>query len=249
MRRLLILFACLMLLPCYAKDKSIKLQNIYITDTTEVEEYIEPDTTILKGYAEYLESTESVHLKDDMDEFVLNLKVPQKISSKSLLDKSAPNLATKPMTYSKFGSEEYKVIPKGRDTIVSAGNLTFGTTFVEDVDTSELEQTAGVFTAYNKGRFGLKTSYARTIGSTYSNYSDNVYFTPEFRLNKIFSIKQVLSANVVTRRKKAEIVLSVHPFAHTNDDRLNLELGAGNTYSPDNELIRSKIRFSTKFKL
>ena len=249
MKRILLIFLCFIILPCQAREKNIKLQNIFITDTTEVEEYIEPDTNVLKGYAEYLEASEAVHLKDDTNEFVLNLKVPQKISSKSLLDNSSPNLANKPLTYSKFGAEEYQVIPKGRNATVTAGNLTFGTTFMQDVDSSEFEQTAGFFTAYNKGRFGINTSYKRTIGSTYSNYSDNIYVTPEFRFNKVFSLKEVLSANVVTRRKKAEIVLSVRPFANTKDDRLNLEIGAGNTYSPDNDIIRSKIRFNTKFKL
>lgn len=245
----MLILLCLMLLPCYAKDKNIKVQNIFITDTTEVEEYIEPDTAILKGYAEYIEDSDAIHLKDNTDEFVLNLKIPQKISSKSLLDKSKPNIAAKPLTYSKFGTEEYKIVPTGRNTTISAGDFSFGATFDQDIDISEFEQTAGVFTAYNKGPFGLKTSYTRTIGSVYSNYSDNIYFAPELRINKIFTIKQVFSANVLTRRKKAELVLTIKPFALTNDDRLNLELGAGNTYNPDNDVVRSKIRFSTRFKL
>lgn len=249
MRRFLLIFICFLLLPSYARDKNVKLQNIFITDTTEVEEYIEPDTTTLKGYAEYVENSDAVVLKNDNDEFVLNLKIPQKISSKSLLDNSAPNIAPKPLTYSKFDAEEYKVIPRGRNAVISSGNLSFGTTFDEDLDTSEFEQTAGIFTSYNKGKFGLKTSYKRTIGSTYNNYSDNIYFAPELRLNKMFTIRHILSANIVTRRKKSELVLSIKPFAFTNNDRLNLEIGAGQTYSPDNELIRSKIRFNTRFKL
>lgn len=249
MKRLVLILLCFVFLPCQAKDKNIKLQNIFITDTTEVEEYVEPDTTTLKGYAEYIEDSEAVHLKDDHDEFVLNLKVPQKITSKSLINSYNPSFAAKPITYSKFGAEEYQIIPTGKNATVYAGDLSFGTSFGQDVDISELEHTAGFFTAYEKGPFKVKTGYSRTIGSTYSNYSDSVYFTPEIKINKVFSLKPVLSANVVTRRKKSELVLLIKPFAYTNDDRLNLEIGAGQTYSPENDVIRSKIRFSTRFKL
>lgn len=249
MRRVLIILLCFIFLPCEAKEKVGKLQNIFITDTTEVEEYIEPDTTTLKGYAEYIEDSEAIHLKDDQDEFVLNLKVPQKISSKSLIDNYNPAPTTRPKTYSRFGSEEYQIIPQGKNAIVSAGDLSFGTTFDQDVDTSQFEQTAGVFTAYTKGPFKLKTSYKRTVGSVHGNYTDNIYFSPEVKINKMFTIRGVLSANMLTGIKKNELVLSINPFAYTKYDRLNLEIGAGQTYSHDNELIRNKIRFNTRFKL
>lgn len=249
MRRLWIIFFCFIFLPCSAKEKNLQLQNIFITDTTEVEEYVEPDTTTLKGYAEYIEDSEAIHLKDDQNEFVLNLKVPQKISSKSLIDNYRPGPTLKPNTYSKFGAEEYQIIPKGHNTVISSGGVSFGTTFDQDVDISQLEQTAGIFSSYKKGRFKLNTSYKRTIGSTIGNYTDNVYLTPEIQINKMFTLKQILSANVHTKIKKSELVLSVNPLIYMNNDRLNLELGAGNTYNQDNELVRTRIRFNTKFKL
>ena len=249
MRRFLILLLCFIFLPCCAKEKSVQLQNIFITDTSEVEEYIEPDSATLKGYAEYLEGSEAIHLKDDHDEFVLNLKVPQKINSKSLIENYQPESLGKVQTYSKFSTTEYQVIPQGRNTAITAGDITFGTTYDQDVDTAQFEQTAGVYTAYKKGPFRLKTSYKRTIGSTHGNFSDSLYLSPEIQINKMFTIKGILSANMLTKIKKNEFVLSINPFAYTKYDRLNLELGAGQTYSQDNELIRSKVRFSTRFKL
>lgn len=238
-----------LMLPCYSKDKGPKMPNVFITDTTEAEEYIEPDNITLKGYAEYMNDMEAVYLKDENDQFILNLKVPQKITSKKLTDEHKKILTQKPVTYSKYGAEEYNIGPQGRVSSVSTGGLSFGTTYDQEIDYSEFEQTAGFFTRYDIGKFGVKTSYERTIGSTYGNYIDNIYIAPEIRLNKIFSVKEVLSANMTYRRKKAEFVLSVNPFANTNDDRLNLELGASQTYYEDSDFVRSKIKFNTRFKL
>lgn len=236
-------------LPCLAKDKDLVLPNIFITDTTEAEEYIEPTDITLKGYAEYMEDAEAVYLKDDNDQFVLNLKVPQKITSKKLADEHKKILAEQPLVYSKYGAEEYQVMPRGRNSVVSAGGLSFGTSYDQEVDYAELEQTAGFFTKYDIGRFSVKTAYERTIGSADHFYYDNLYVAPEIRLNKVFSIKEVLTADISRNRKKAEIVLSINPLAYTKEDRLNLEFGAGQTYDANNELMRSKIRFNTRFKL
>ncbi len=249
MKKILLIILISLALPCFAYDEDLKLQNIFITDTTEAEEYLEPSNITLKGYAEYLEDTEAVTLTDDNDEFVLNLKVPQKITSKRLVEEHAKILAQKPVKYSKYGAEEYQVIPKGSNAIVSSGGLSFGTSFDQDVDYAQFEQTAGVFTRYDKGRFGLKTSYERTIGSTNNSYIDNIYLTPEFRINNIVSIKEELSSNITYRRKKAELILSIKPFANTKDDRLNLELSAGQTYYEDTAFTRNRLKFNTKFKL
>lgn len=258
MKRALILMVLITFFtsPCTAKNEELSydkdliiLPNVFITDTSEAEEYIEPENITLKGYAEYMEDAEAIHLTDEDGQFVLNLKVPQKITSKKLADEHKKIQNQRPVTYSRFGAEEYKVIPQSKDAIVQAGGLSFGTTFGQEVDYSELEQTAAFFTRYDLGRFSLSSAYERTIGSTYNNYIDSVYVAPEIRLNKFLSVKEVLTSNITYRRKKAELVLSVNPLAHTKDDRLNLEFGAGQTYDDNNNLIRNRIRFGTKFKL
>lgn len=250
MKRVWLTLFILLSFACRAQAKDLVLPVIFITDTTEAEEeYTEPENITLKGYAEYMEDSEAIYLKDDEDQFVLNLKVPQKIASKSLVNSSIGIYPKKPMTYSKFGAEEYLVIPKDGASVVSSGGLSFGTNMEQEVDYGELEHTATMFTRYDKGKFGVVTAYERTIGSTYNNYFDNLYIAPELRLNKYMSIKEVLTADITRNRKKAELVFSLNPFAKTKDNRLNLELGASQTYDDQNSLIRERIKFNTRFKL
>ena len=74
----------LLTLPSYASKDDIpevKFQRIFLTDTSEAEDYIEPENITLKGYAQYIEDTEAIYLTDDNNQFVLNLKVPQKITT------------------------------------------------------------------------------------------------------------------------------------------------------------------------
>ncbi len=238
--------------PCFAaKDEvpEVKLQSIFLTDTSDAEDYIEPENIPLKGYAEYIEDAEAVYLKDDNNQFVLNIKVPQKITSSSLIESKDGIYSSKPALYSRHGSEEYQIKPKDASSIVQNGKLSFGTNMEQDVSYGELEHTAKFFTRYDKGRFGFVTAYKRTIGSTYNKYYDSLYVAPEFKLNKFLSVKEVLTADMTYDRKKAEFVLSVNPLANTQDDRLNLELGASQTYDNTNSLIRKKIEFNTRFKL
>ncbi len=238
--------------PCYAHKENVpevKLQSIFLTDTSEAEDYIEPENIPLKGYAEYLEDTEAIYLKDDCNQFVLNLKVPQKISTTRLSDEHEKIHAKKPVSYSKYGSEEYLVIPKDVKSTVSTGKgVSLGTKMEQEVDYGELEHTTTMFTKYDKGRFSLTTAYKRTIGSTYNNYYDSVYVAPELKLNKYLSIKEIFTSQMTLNRKKAEFVLSINPLAK-KDDRLNLELGASQTYYQTSDLIRNRIRFNTIFKL
>ena len=155
----------------------------------------------------------------------------------------------KPLTYSKFGHEEYKVEGLNQNYGISAGGLSFGTHYDSEIDYSEYEQTAGFFTKYETKHFALTSSYERTIGSAYGNYIDNIYVAPELKFNDTVSIKEVLSANMTYRRKKAELILSVSPFSKKLDGRLNFEAGINHTYDESNQLIRSRIKFNTKFKL
>ena len=243
-------------LPCTAEniglnyDKDlIILPNIFINDTSYIEDEINPDSITLKGYAEFLEDSEAIYLTDHDDRLVLNLKVPQKISSKKFANNYTQLTKKSAASYSKYEAAEYKIAPTTRDAIISAGNLSFGTSIDQEVDYAELEHTATFFTKYKKDRFAFTSAFERTIGSTYNNYIDTVYVAPEFRVNKILSVKEVLSDNRTYNRKKAEIVLSIDPLANTKDNRLNFEIGASRTYYGESNFIRDRIRFSTKFKL
>ena len=249
-------------LPCYAM-KEPRLRNVFITDMSEVEreqqeeavmpetdEYnVDSDSIILKGYAQFMQDSEAVYMTDENNKFVMNIKEPQKIASKSLADIHKVNSVTTPYMYSKFGGEEYKIKPVGGNSVYNLGNgFSVGTSYDQEVDYAEFEQTTGVFTKFETKHFALSSSYNRTICSTFGNYIDNIYVTPEIKLNDSISIKEVLSANPVTRRKKAELVLTVTPFANNLDRRLNFQAGVGNTYDDNNELIRSRFKFNTNFK-
>ncbi len=237
-------------LPCMAYESDlIILPNIFITDTSEAEGEIDPDSITLKGYAEFMEDSEAIYLKDVDDQFVLNLKVPQKIGSQKLINGYTPNYKKQQVSYSKYGGAEYKIAPTSRDAVVSAGDVSFGTTIDEEVDYAELEHTATFFTKYKKNKFALTSAYERTIGSTYNNYIDSIYIAPEYKVNKVLSIKEILSDNRTYNRKKAELVLSINPLANTKDNRLNFEIGASRTIYAENNFVRDRIRFSTKFKL
>ena len=262
MKKFLVIFFILILaLPCQAA-KEPRLRNIFITDLSEVEKEqrdevilagddydINPDDVVLKGYAEFVEDSETIYMTDKNNKFVLNIKEPQEIKSKSLADIHKTNSQTTPYIYSKFSSLEYKIEPAGGNTVYNVGNgLSVGTSYDYGIDTAEFEQTTGVFTKYETKHFTLSSSYNRTICSTFGNYVDNIYVTPEIKLNDSVSVKEVLSTNPLTRRKKAEIVLSVKPFAAKLDGRLSIQAGVGNTYDEDNELIRSKFKFNTNFR-
>lgn len=242
-----------LILPCNAQNDDVpevKLQNIFLTDTTDSEDYIEPENIPLKGYAEFVEDSNAIYLTDDHDRFVLNLKVPQKITTNTLADEHEKIFAAnRPIIYSKYGAEEYQISPKDAADNMQLNGLSFGTNMEQEVDYGELEHTATFFTRYDKGRFALSTAYERTICSTYNNYYDNLYIAPELKLNKYMSIKHILTADMTRNRKKNEVVLSVSPLAKTQGDRLNLEVGASQTYDDTNSLVRERLKFNAKFKL
>lgn len=253
MRRVLLVILILFfnILPGVSYQEDV-LQNIFITDipdppqTPECEE----DTSAIKGYAEYLEGADAVYLTDDEGQFVLNLREPQKIESKRLIEKKvvqAPQV--NPQAYTKFSSDEYRISDFGKQSKESIGNFTFGTVYNSSVSTAQLERETGLFTRYEIKNFALNTSYKKTLGTTGGVYYDKIYFAPEYKLNNIFTVKDVFSVDPVRNRKKNEVVLSVNPFGNSDKDRMNFEMSAGQTYDVENYIIRSQIEFNTRFKL
>ncbi len=250
---IILIIVCLSL-PCCAKSKKQAeelLPSIFITDTTEAESDLQDNPSVLKGYAEYMEAEDEISLTDDTGKFVLNLKTPQKIVPKRLGDENKKINNRKIATYSKFGAEEYQIAPKGKAASISAKGFTLGTSYGQEVDYAEFEQTTGLYTRYDYKNFGLGTTYKRTIGANAAGYIDSIDIAPELRINKMLTLKEILTQNFTYKTYKAEFVLSVNPFAYIKDnsDRLNLELGAGQTFNGKHDLTRTRIRFNTKIKL
>ena len=229
------------------------LQNIFITDIPEPAETPKTADEIetLRGYAEYVDGEEELYLTDEDGMFVLNLKEPQKIDSGTLLDSSniQSSTAVNPLLYSKFATEEYRVSDYDKKSTEKVGNFLFGTGYSSSISTTQLERETSLFTRYEYKNFALNSSYKKTLGTTGGMYYDNIYFTPEYKLNKYFTVKDEMSYDPVRNRRKNSFILSVNPLAHKENDRMNFEVKAGQTYDQDNYLIRTQFEFNTKLKL
>lgn len=225
--------------------------NIFDADNYEIEDMY---ATVLQGYAQYNEEDEAdgVFL-EDYNILSLNIRQPISIGTKTYTTlKPSPSLFTSDK-FSKYTGSEYSISPistKNSRSIESPyGKFSAGTIYNQGIDSGELEQSSGVFSKYKYKRFSVTTSYLKTVNSTNNTYNDNFYIAPELQLNQYFSLKEILSADTVKRRKKAELVLSINPFGKRDFDRLHLELGASQTYDDDNNLFKSQFKFSTNFKL
>ena len=205
---------------------------------------------VLKGYAVFNEDEEdTISLEDDIKDFQeLNIKLPGKIkgSNYTATSKSLPIHSS---LYSKYSAPEYSIAPLSSTNYRTKGAFSAGTMYNQGIDYAELEQSTGVFSRYENKYFAISTAYAKTVNTTNNNYNDNFYFSPEFKLNQYFTLKEILSADITRNRKKAEVVLSINPFGKKDPDRLLFEFGANATYDDTNALLKNQVKFSTQFKL
>ena len=228
-----------------------KINNIQTDDDTgEVTLDISDDATLgattLKGYAQYIEDAEAIYLKDDDDNFVVNIKVPQKISGTQGL-----NLTTTPSKQIARSKEwEYNIAPKSINESEAKGDFTFGALYGNEVDNiAMLESEAGLFTRYEKSRFALSSTYKKNLNTTYNQFYDTISIAPEFKLNNYMSIKNEYKADITRNRRSGSLIFSLNPFGAKDHDRLRLELGAKQTIFADNTEPKTEFSFSTKLKL
>ncbi|MDR1327917.1 MAG: hypothetical protein LBJ74_05880 [Heliobacteriaceae bacterium] len=237
---------------CFAEE-NLTLPNIFIWtvpdnvqeagDTDEI--MLEPDAerlnaAALKGYAEYKESA-----------VYLNVKAPKKLDIKqpTLSEKIALKMQPNRSTARPSLSDEYSIVSSMNKLERKTGSLSYGTTYssIVDTDSSQLERTTELFTRYDFKRFALSSSFQKTLGTTSGKTSDIVYLIPEWKINSVFSVQDVIKSNMTSNSRSNEVVLVVKPFK--DRDKLNFELGAGQTYYENSGVTRSKVRFSTKIKL
>lgn len=235
-----------------AKESDYKTQTVEVSEDEPIELDLEDDNTVigatvLKGYAQYVEDTDVIYLKDDNNNFVLNIKTPQKISGSKGL-----NLAAELSKKNKWNAKasEYFIAPNNVSTSAKIGNFTIGAQYNNEVDKyAMLETEAGLFTKYERDRFALSTSVAKSLDTTYSKLSDSFSVTPELKLNNYLSLKNTLESNVTYHKHSYKLMLSVNPFGRKEKDRWNFELGAKEVYNAQTETTSSQLLFSTKFKL
>lgn len=220
-------------------------------DVSESEEYQIADmySDVLQGYASYDENADNgdiVSLEDTLDVYqAIKIKTPAKVGTQ----KYYPGTSMNSSLYSTLNTAEYSIAPVSGTSYTKKNGFTAGTIYNQGIDYAELEQTTGVFSRYETKHFAISTAYAKTVNTTNNNYNDNFYVAPELILNQYFSLREVLSADIVLNRKKMETILSINPFGNKDKDRLRLELGVNSTYDETNALLKSQFKFSTSFKL
>ena len=117
-------------------DKADKVSEDEINLSLDGDDYDNEDdftlnATTLKGYAEYMEDANTIHLKDDNNNFVLNLKVPQKISASKGMDLQD---AINSKRMARYSDAEYNIAPNSVRTASKKGDFTFGALYGNEVD-------------------------------------------------------------------------------------------------------------------
>ena len=210
------------------------------------EENVTLGATTLKGYAQFIEDDAAIHLKDNDNNYILNIKTPQKISSEKGL-----NLTGTPQKQiQQYQDAEYMIAPSTIKSSGKAGNFTFGATYGSEIDSAAmLETETGLFTKYEKNRFALSSSVKKSLNTTYALDYNTISIAPEFKLNDYMSLKNVLSADVTRNRNSTKFVFTLNPFGKKDHDRVELELGAKQTVYMDTDFTKTEFSFSTNFKL
>lgn len=230
-------------LDYYVNEKNFDNAEDEITLESPEDDNIVINATTLKGYAQYSEDASSIHLKDSNDNFVLNIKVPQKISASQGLNLKSNNRETL-----RYTDAEYVIAPSSIKASEKAGNFTFGALYNNEIDNiAMLEAETGLFTKYEKNRFALSSTVKKSLNTTYAKDYNTISIAPEFKLNKHLSLRNILSADVTRNRQSAKLIFSVNPLKET--DRFLLELGAKQTIYLDTDVTKTEFSFSTTFKL
>ncbi len=232
----------------YISPDSAKDEELSVDD--EINLFSSVENVNDKEYSEFVEDSNAIFLKDNYDNYVVNIRVPQKITStKSLnLDNKIHN--ERLLNLSKYSKEEYNISGHSMNNVYRAGGFSFGTMYDASVDRiSMLEKSARLFTRYENKRFALSSAYEKTSNTTIGTLYDTLYLAPEFKINNYFAVREVLSADITRNRKSSELIFSVSPYGRDNNDRFRLEFGAKQTIDQDNALYGTQLNFSTNLKL
>lgn len=126
-------------------------------------------------------------------------------------------------------------------------NVQVGTTYKSTSDaTSNINDSASVYSKFSKDKFSLKTEYTQSKPTQGMNeQAGSISLSPEIKFNKYLSIENVYSENLQNNQSKDKVELSIKPL---KDDRLDFNLGIGETFSTDNHPAHSQIDFGAKLK-
>lgn len=209
----------------------------------------------LRGHLEYNETYDEdynpnyVYLEPETKNFI-NITQPQKIGSKALnLKKSDFSVFNSNLkNASAFSGQEYAIGSKYGYISETIGKWTFGTEYDSSIDDAEITYMTGVYTKLDGKHLALTVSARTETGNSYSRYTDKFVIAPEWKITKRLSLLDIAQTDVKQTTQKNEVVLRYNPKLPNNYNDLFLELGAGQTFH-NQDLVKSSIRFSTKFKL
>lgn len=222
-------------------------QETTVDEEESSDDNIALGATVLKGYAQYVEDSNSIYLKDNNDNFVLNLKNPQKISASKGLNLTN---TTSSKTLLRYADDEYHIAPKSIKATDKIGNFTLGAIYGNEVDNiAMLETETGLFTKYEKSRFSVSSSVKKSLNTTYAKDYNTISITPEIKLNNYLSLKNTFKADVTRNRRSSELKFSFNPFGKKDTDKLLLEAGAKQTYYVDSGATKTQLNFQATFKL
>lgn len=276
-RFLLVLTFLILCLPAYCDD--IKNENIEISQPEpmksihyvislddEDEETIEEkeeeyddfyfNEVELKGtviYNEGVEHAKEIELEKITDKPSINLK-----KSNMIIPVKDENIYSKGIdiynrraisTATRLTGEEYFVAPVWSYITEQTGNFSYGTYYLSELDTTQLQSTLNIYTRYDFKHFAITGA----VGTNESNVEGTVdqktvQIAPEIKLSKSFVIRDTIQAYVNETYKKNKISIIYTPQIKNNPDLLRFELGFSNTYNYG-EKIRSAIEFSTRIRL
>ncbi len=206
---------------------------------------------VLQGYAEYYEGEDDAVTLDFSNNQLakLNIKRPEAVESAKYTDLASPSLNLQ-NKYSKYNAPEYSISPVSKKNYKQFGKFKTGAVYGQEIYYAELEQSTGVFSSYDfTKKFSVSTSYMKTVNSTNNDYNDNFFFSPSYKINQYFTIRESLSADISKERQKAAVYLSINPFGDKDRDRLMFEFGASQTHYNDGRPAKNQFSIMTNFKL
>lgn len=231
---------------CFADDYDDYIEkNFAVPEKDEIQE--------LHGYIEYVEDPQDAIYLDSYNQTKgINITTPQKFAKSGLATKAKPDLSifnTENIEKaSNFNSQEYMIHPTSSSYSGKVGRFTLGTSYSSYLDSAEINYSTNVFSRYEGKRFALTTTFSKSTRSDYASYKDKISIAPEIKLTKRLSLLDVFQTDLSQISKKNELVLRYKPNFRKYADKVQFELGAGQSYYND-AYINSSIRFSTNFKL
>ena len=203
-----------------------------------------------KGKVEYDDSGVLFLNDDDIEEFQLKLKKPQKHAKKSVLsDSHLFNDLEEQKRYETAKVDEYLGMPFFGSAEYKAGkNITYGTTFGTELDTAQVEYRTKLFARYDNRFIGFMTAVGKDAYTSSGRQMDSFFLVPELKLGRGVSIVDGFKANPEYDRFRNEIKLQYRPMIKNSRENIELEAGMSQTsYYKSGDLFY-QFSVSTKFR-